>query len=97
MAKGYWIGRVSVTNQEGFKDYAAISAGIVTGHGGRYLVRGGRYDAVQGDARERNVVIEFPSYESALAAWNAADYQAAKAKRDGNCEAEFVVIEGYEG
>ncbi len=96
MAKGYWICRLTVTNPDGFKDYAAISAGIVQGHGGKYLVRGGKFDAVQGDARERNVVIEFESYDAALAAWNSADYQAAKKKRDGNCEAEIVVVAGYE-
>ncbi|MFC5069524.1 DUF1330 domain-containing protein [Flaviflagellibacter deserti] len=96
MAKGYWIGRLTVTNPDGFQDYAAISAGIVQGHGGKYLVRGGKFDAVQGDARERNVVIEFESYEAALAAWNSSDYQDAKKKRDGNCEAEFVVVAGYE-
>lgn len=96
MPKGYWIGRLDVTNPDGFKNYAAVSFDIVTGHGGRYLVRGGSFEAVQGTARSRNVVIEFPTYEAALAAWNAADYQDAKKKRDGNCDAEFIVVEGLE-
>ncbi len=50
-----------------------------------------------GPARERNVVIEFPSYEDALACWNSDAYQAAKAKQRGGVEAEILVIEGYDG
>jgi uncharacterized protein (DUF1330 family) len=42
MAKGYWIGRVDVKNEEGFKPYAAANPAIFKKFGGHYLVRGGK-------------------------------------------------------
>jgi hypothetical protein len=42
MAKGYWIGRVDVNNEDGFKPYAAANLPIFKKFGGRYLVRGGK-------------------------------------------------------
>ena len=97
MAKGYWIGRVDVRDAEAYKDYVAANGAAFAKHGGRFLVRGGTFDAVMGAARARNVVIEFPSYADALACWNSDLYQAAKAKQRGGIDAEILVIEGYEG
>jgi uncharacterized protein (DUF1330 family) len=42
-------------------------------------------------------VLEFPSYEAALACYRSPDYQAAKALRQGKADADVVVIEGYGG
>ncbi|MDX6805040.1 DUF1330 domain-containing protein [Terrihabitans rhizophilus] len=94
MAKGYWIARLDVSDAEAFKDYAARSPGAIEAFGGRYLTRGGRFEAVQGTARARNVIVEFPSFQAALDCWNSPQYQEAKGFRDGHCEAEFIVIEG---
>lgn len=96
MPKGYWIARIDVTNPEPFKNYAAGASEAVKKHGGRYLARGGAYQALEGEARARNVVIEFPSMQDAVDCWNSPEYQAAKKHRDGNCEAQFVVVEGIE-
>ena len=96
MPKAYWIARLDVTNPEPFKDYAAGASAAVAKHGGRYLARGGAHQALEGEARARNVVIEFPSMQAALDCWNSPEYQAAKAHRDGNCVAQFVVVEGIE-
>ena len=65
--------------------------------GGRFLVRGGQHETVEGKTRSRNVVIEFPSYEAALACWNSPEYKSAKAKRQGGAVADIIVIEGYDG
>ena len=65
--------------------------------GGRFLVRGGGFEAVSGSSRARNVVIEFPSYDQALACWNSPEYQAARAKQEGGAEIDLIVIEGYDG
>ena len=54
-------------------------------------------EAVEGKTRSRNVVIEFPSYEAALACWNSPEYKSAKAKRQGGAVADIIVIEGYDG
>jgi uncharacterized protein (DUF1330 family) len=54
MAKGYWIARVDVKNEKGFNPYAAANAAIFKKFGGHYLVRGGKFDAVEGNSRARN-------------------------------------------
>ena len=97
MKKGYWIGRVDVANPEGYQDYVTANGPAFAKFGGRFIVRGGPFRAVEGESRSRNVVIEFPSYEAALACWDSPEYQAAKTKRDGHATAEIIVIEGYEG
>ena len=53
MAKGYWIGRVDVKNDEGYKPYAAANAAIFKKFGGRFIVRAGKFDCPEGSARSR--------------------------------------------
>jgi uncharacterized protein (DUF1330 family) len=65
--------------------------------GGRFLVRGGTREVTEGKFRSRTVVLEFPSYEAAVACYRSPDYQAAKKLRDGRSEADFVIVEGYDG
>ncbi len=96
MAKGYWVARVDVHNTEAYKDYVAANGAAFAKFGGRFLVRGGQFQNPVGTSRSRNVVIEFPSYQAALDCWESPEYQAAKAKRDGACVAEFVLVEGAE-
>ncbi len=97
MAKGYWIGRVDVTNPDAYQNYVKANAVLFAKFGARFLVRGGGYRVGEGEARARNVVIEFASYEEALACWDSPEYQAAKAERDGHAVADIIIIEGYEG
>lgn len=95
MAKGYWIGRVDVSDPERYKAYIEANGPVFEKHGARFLVRGGRFEAVEGDARERNVVLEFPSYEAALACYNSPEYQAARALREPVSICDLIVIEGH--
>jgi uncharacterized protein (DUF1330 family) len=97
MPKGYWVARVDVHDAEAYKNYVAANGVAFAKFGGRFLVRGGRYDAVSGSSRERNVVIEFPSYEAAVACWNSPEYKAALEKREGGATVDLVIVEGYEG
>ncbi len=97
MAKGYWIVRVDVHDAERYGDYVKANAEPFARFGARFLARGGRTEGVEGVARARNVVIEFPSFDAALACYHDPAYQAAKAIRDPVATAELVVIEGYEG
>lgn len=96
MPKGYWIGRVDVHDDEGYKGYVANNAAIFRKFGGRPLVRGGRFEAVEGTARKRNVVIEFADFDTALACYNSAEYQANIKIRQPHSVAELVVIEGHD-
>ena len=97
MPKGYWIARVDVHDAEGYKTYPPALAEPVRRHGGRFLVRGGAFEAVEGNSRSRNVVIEFPSYQDALACYRSDDYQRAIALRLPHSTVDLIVIEGFEG
>jgi uncharacterized protein (DUF1330 family) len=97
MAKGYWIGRVDVHNEDGYKPYAAANAAIFKKYGGRFVVRGGKFEAPEGKARSRNVVIEFSDYAAALACYRSPEYQANIKVRQPHSEIEIIVIEGYDG
>jgi uncharacterized protein (DUF1330 family) len=97
MAKGYWIGRVDVNNEEGFKPYAAANPATFKKFGGRYVVRGGKFDVAEGNSRARNVVIEFPDYASALACYRSPEYQENIKARLPHSVIDLIVIEGYDG
>ena len=94
MAKGYWIVRVTVKDKEGYPDYLTAARPAFEKFGAQFLVRGGRYGAMEGTSRERNVVVEFDDYATALACYRSPEYQAAKAIRNANAEADFVIVEG---
>ena len=96
MPKGYWIARVDVSDPEAYKKYVAANAEAFEKYGGRFLVRGGPFEAMEGSSRQRNVVLEFASYEAALACYNSPEYAKAKAFRTAASEGELVVIEGYD-
>ena len=65
MPKGYVISRVDITNPEAYARYAAAATKAIADHGGKPLARGGRSEALEGQARARNVVLEFDSFEAA--------------------------------
>ena len=96
MAKGYWIAHIDVTDLEGFREYIPMSTQAVTDAGGRFLVRGGSAETVEGDLRPRHVVIEFPSYAAALDCYRSRHYAAARVVRQENSQADITVVEGFE-
>lgn len=97
MAKGYWIVRVDIEDMEQYKRYIAANAAPFRKYGARFLVRGGQYERVEGTSRERNAVIEFPSYAAAVECWHSSDYQAALKMREPVSTADLVIVEGYDG
>jgi len=97
MAKGFWLAQVDVTDPAGFTEYAAANQVAFRKFGGRYLVRGGRYEAVEGGCRQRLVVIEFPDYATALACYRSDEYQHALELRRGHADVDIVIVEGYDG
>ena len=97
MAKGYWIVRIDVTDAEVYGRYIKANAEPLQRFGARFLARGGRQEAVEGKARARNVILEFPSYQTAIDCFNDPKYQAAKAIRDPVTEGEILIVEGYDG
>lgn len=91
----YLLARVNVTNPEKYEDYKALAPAAIEKHGGKYIARGGRTVTVEGpEVKERMVLLEFPDVEAAEKFYNSPEYQAAKAKREGAAEGQFVIIEG---
>ena len=94
MPKGYVISRVDILNPDAYARYIEAGTAAIKAHGGKPLVRGGRYEALEGKARARNVVLEFESYDAARAYFHSEQYQAARALREGAAEIEMVLVEG---
>jgi uncharacterized protein (DUF1330 family) len=90
----YWIAHVTVTAPEAYKGYQALAPAAFAAHGARFLARGGQADVLEGPVMDRHVVIEFPSLLAARACYASAEYQAAKALRDGAAVAHVVIVEG---
>ena len=97
MSKGYWIVSVDVNDPEGYKKYLAANPAAFKKYGARFLVRGGRHETHAGQFRDRNVVIEFKDYETALACYHSPEYQHAIAERGDSAELDLLVVEGYDG
>jgi uncharacterized protein (DUF1330 family) len=94
MPKGYIIARINVTDPEAYAEYASMATEAIRKFGGKPLVRGGKFETLEGEARPRNVVLEFESFEQARAYFMSVEYQAAKSKRIGKALADIVVVEG---
>ena len=97
MPKGYWVAHVDVRDAESYKDYVASNGVAFAKFGGRFLVRGGAFESPAGRTRERNVVLEFPSYQAALDCWHSPEYREARAKQKGGADMDIIIIGGYEG
>lgn len=97
MAKAYLIGQVTITNGESYKAYAEGTGALVASLGGRYLVRGGAMQTLEGSAAgERIVVIEFGSVAEAEAFYTSDDYAPLRKIRQDNSLSNLILVEGVE-
>ena len=97
MAKGYWVSCYrSITNPDALAAYAKLAGPAIEAGGGKFLARGGRVQAYEAGVGERTVVIEFPSFEQAVATHDGEAYQAAAAKLKGAVERDLRVVEGVD-
>jgi uncharacterized protein (DUF1330 family) len=97
MPKGYWIAHITVNDMEAYQAYRNVVHGILSAHGGRFIIRGGAQSVVEGAVRPRTVVIEFPSLQAAKTCYESPEYQAAKALRAKASDADLCIIEGWDG
>jgi uncharacterized protein (DUF1330 family) len=95
--KGYWIVHLDVTDAEAYKAYAPALLSHLAKFGTRFLVRGGAREVPEGKVRGRTAVVEFPSFDAALACYRSPDYVPVKKLRQGNAEVDLVIVEGYDG
>ncbi len=94
VGKAYWIVRVSVNDSSLYPEYLAAARPAFEKFGARFLVRGGRFTPMEGDCRERNVVVEFADFETAQACYDSAEYRRARRIRQAAAEADFIIAEG---
>ncbi|SFD69968.1 DUF1330 domain-containing protein [Roseivivax sediminis] len=94
MPKGYIIGHITVRDPEAYRDYIARDTPILESLGGRFIVRGGQSEVMEGETHQRHVVIEFPSYDAARAAYNDSAYQSVAEIRRQSADSVILVVEG---
>lgn len=95
--KGYWVARVDVSNAEAYQQYRSLNIIAFNKYGGRFIVRGPAGHVAKGNPRQHNVVVEFPDYDTALACYHSAEYQAAKVFLDQVGEVDLIILPGYAG
>ncbi|MCB1518648.1 MAG: DUF1330 domain-containing protein [Hyphomicrobiaceae bacterium] len=96
MAKGYWIVSVEMYDAEEYKKYQQAVRPFLASKGAVFLTRGGAHEVVEGEANSRNVIIEFESYEQALAVYRSDEYQALIPLRRNGSTSNFIIVEGFD-
>lgn len=93
--RAYVLGEIEITNPDGYKAYTQQVPATIEKYKGRFIVRGGAAEVLEGDwPNRRHVVIEFPSMEQARAWWNSTEYAGPKAMRKANSKGRLLLIEG---
>ena len=96
MSKGYWIAMYKkIENTNNLGDYAKKATETIIKHGGKPLVRGGKYEILEGDNFSRTVIWEFPSYSAAQKCYNSTDYQSAWNLAKKTTKRNLQVVEGF--
>lgn len=92
---GLVIVDIEVTDPVRYEDYKRLASASIAAHGGRYLVRGGKSEVLDGDWTPRRlVVLEFPTVEQAKAWRDSPEYGEAKKVREHCARSNMVVVEG---
>jgi uncharacterized protein (DUF1330 family) len=96
MKKGYWVVAYrKVCDEATMKNYVALAGAALRPFGARLLVPpGGEVTAHEAGSKQMTVVVEFDSYEIALAAYESEDYKKALAALGPQVERDFRIVEG---
>ncbi len=91
----YIHGEITITDSAAYEEYRRLVPAMIAAHGGRYLVRGGATQVLEGDATpERQIILEFPDMERLLAFYHSPEYQPLKALRQSCSTGNLVAIAG---
>ena len=93
----YWIAHAKINDPVEYKKYTDQIPGIMKKYGGKVLARGGRYKVMEGPEKfPRHVVIEFPTFEQAVACFESKEYRdaAEHRRRNGVGEVQNVIVDG---
>ncbi|TIR16114.1 MAG: DUF1330 domain-containing protein [Mesorhizobium sp.] len=91
----YIISDVTIRDREAFEAYRTRAAASIAAHGGRYLVRGGDVETLEGDWHPGPlIVVEFPDIETARRWYHSDEYAAALEFRDAALSRNLILVEG---
>ena len=93
----YAVVEIDVTNPDAFtKEYAPIAGKVITAAGGKYLARGGKNVAIEGDPPKRITIIQFESLEKAQALFASSDYREGRKTGDKYAKFRILAVEGLQ-
>ena len=91
----YVISEVEVLDPALFEEYRSLAPATIAKYGGRYVVRGGAIESVEGDwAPKHIVVVEFPTMAKAREWYHSAEYAEALKVRHGALNRRLIFVEG---
>jgi uncharacterized protein (DUF1330 family) len=91
----YVLAEIEITNPDGYKEYTQQVPSTIAKYGGRFLVRGGSVEILEGEwPQRRRVLIEFDSMEAAKKWWNSPEYEKPLALRRANSNGRLLLLEG---
>jgi uncharacterized protein (DUF1330 family) len=91
----YILVDIDVTEPVQYEEYKKLGAETVTAFGGRYIVRGGKVEILEGTwPTSRLVILEFPTAARAREWWDSAAYGAARRVRQASARASMILVEG---
>ncbi|MGG5809555.1 DUF1330 domain-containing protein [Falsiroseomonas sp. CW058] len=92
----YLVANIRVRDAAGFEEYRARVPAVIAAHGGRYLVRGGALEVVEGaPALARVVILEFPDMAALKGFYASPEYAPLLRLRLETAESEVVLVEGH--
>jgi uncharacterized protein (DUF1330 family) len=91
----YVIADIDIHDQDAYREYSALVPDTLRPYGGRFLVRGGAFETLEGDWRPRRVVVlEFPSAGHARRWYGSQEYAEPLAIRHRASTGKLVLVEG---
>ncbi|MAE91634.1 DUF1330 domain-containing protein [Salipiger bermudensis] len=90
----YMIARIDVTDPEEYAIYAGQTVALAEKFGGRFLVKGGPQEVIEGEAPSRHVIVEFPSRAAAERWFNSPEYQRILPIALRASTRDVVIVEG---
>ena len=91
----YLVVDIGITNLTQFEEYKKLAPAAIAKYGGRYVIRGGAYEVLEGDWKpERLTIVEFESMEKAKAFYASPEYKVAIKARAGAANFKALVVQG---
>jgi uncharacterized protein (DUF1330 family) len=91
----YIVVDIEVHDAETYETYKQLGPPSIAQYGGRYLVRGGQTETLEGSwSPSRFVILEFPDMDRARAWWSSTEYAQAKALRHESATTQMLLVDG---